>query len=572
MKRDKVVLVILLAYLVTACSLQPALVPPTAAPTSVPTSTPVPTVMPVPPPAHVGMDGLRTLLGYMPYEWVENHPDEPLGPHIQFLDIARMREDLHLPPVSGTDDRSAKLGLLTGLNTQGGTLAASDSTFFDEWGWDIADVDQVLVSFVHDASILLGDFERPEIKERLLEKGYSQRMLGEFTIFNSKTEDFTFGFKSDDTIIMAENESAVEDLIRQGTGSGDSAGQHPSVVALVDHLGGAWGAFMAPGGDVAAFADRVRWNVQPDEIHESFSKIYRLDMNPELGWDFMAIGFWGSEQATTALRFLYHYPSEDEAKKDVTLARQGLTEMPLLTARSRVWGDLLDLQSVQVHGTVLQATATTHSKSLIGSAITQSDLGFLPIRSVLPAIGATLTSTLDSGWTLYKKPSEGFALALPPGWQEVALGSETGDTLFDEMVKDLVSRGTKFYALLLMDMSQPSLTAIANVGKDDLPVEVQLDAYVPLCLETIEKLADPDVPITHRRITLSNVEAEEFRYGVETMDVEGNPASEVIMQYLIADRFTYYVITLSCPVELADTCRPMFQEISQSFQLLESVE
>jgi hypothetical protein len=80
------------------------------------------------------------------------------------------------------------------------------------------------------------------------------------------------------------------------------------------------------------------------------------------------------------LSFLYHYPSGEEAGKDVALVRVALTETPTLGFRGRTWGDLLSLQSVEVQGTVLKATASTNSRSLIGTAITDRDFGFLPIR------------------------------------------------------------------------------------------------------------------------------------------------------------------------------------------------
>ena len=329
---------------------------------------------------------LETLLAYVPQSWADVHVPVGFGPAINFLDVAQIRADLGIPAITGADSRQAKQDLIRGLNTQNlrfGPVGMDWSYSFDEWGWDIADVDRVLHLRDFDVSILVGNFGRPEIREHLSTKGYMPSKVGDFTVFTADEAALQFALKPDTLIIgsIEDEIDVLETLVRVRAARQPGLDEHPTVVAILDQLDGVWGAVLAPSPDIVTYAEQVVPNLRVPSEFEQFLKEKFLEAEIEAyGWDFMAITFQGLGEETT-LHFLYHYPSEGEASKDIGLVRRTLTETPYLSRRGRIWSDFMDLESVEVRGTILVARARTRSKHLIGSALEGFDFwGFLPIR------------------------------------------------------------------------------------------------------------------------------------------------------------------------------------------------
>jgi predicted secreted protein len=195
-----------------------------------------------------------------------------------------------------------------------------------------------------------------------------------------------------------------------------------------------------------------------------------------------------------------------------------------------------------------------------------------------------ISSTLENGWTYYQALAEGFAIALPPEWLQIGLSPadlesvaivvdenpELREMLTSETLRNLVAGGLVFYAL---DASPESLDggipATVNVLKVDLGLEVPLDFYISVNLAQVEQIADPDVPIIHERVSLTNLEAEEIKYAAEYVSAAGDPVPVMLTQYLALEGDTAYIITLATPTELADGYSPVFEYIGRSFQLLE---
>lgn len=196
-----------------------------------------------------------------------------------------------------------------------------------------------------------------------------------------------------------------------------------------------------------------------------------------------------------------------------------------------------------------------------------------------------ITSTLETGWTLYQMVDEGFEIALPPEWQTISLNPETmqnalaivgeqnpafKDMFSSEMLLSLAASGVKLYGMNLQpDAMAYDLPPSINVIKIDLGMALPLDTYIPATLKQLETIADPEVPITHRRVTLSGIEAEEFKYGMAMTNLVGKPIKGKVVQYLLFDGTTQYAITLASPNELAEDYASIFEQIVQSFQILD---
>jgi hypothetical protein len=113
-----------------------------------------------------------------------------------------------------------------------------------------------------------------------------------------------------------------------------------------------------------------------------------------------------------------------------------------------------------------------------------------------------------------------------------------------------------------------SFPTTMNVLKMDIGIALPLDILVILSLEQVKNIADSTVPLTHRRVTLSTIEAEEVKYGTKVAISTGEPVLIMLTQYLIVDGTTEYAVTFGTPPELSDKYSPTFEKIGQSFRLL----
>jgi len=313
-------------------------------------------------------DALASLLRYIPPVWADTHPADLLGPPLYFLDLARMRRELGSP---------------ASLSTQGLELMPDSDQFLGSgaearWGWDLADIDQSL--YVPDVAVavLQGRFRLAEIEDRLRAQGYRGESLGPFTVWVLESGGLVLISKPG-ALIVSESEIVARELAQQTIDPVPTLDHQPAMAELLPYLQGAWGALLAPSGDPAAIDPQIRgylgqaWpSLQPGK-------------DVRAGWDMLAIAFSGP-QARTVLRFLYHYPSPEEAARDVGLVRAGLTAGAVLRSPGQTWGSLVRLQGVQAEGNLIVATATA-GQSLLGEMARRRDLGFLPFRVLAAASG-----------------------------------------------------------------------------------------------------------------------------------------------------------------------------------------
>ena len=199
-------------------------------------------------------------------------------------------------------------------------------------------------------------------------------------------------------------------------------------------------------------------------------------------------------------------------------------------------------------------------------------------------VEVVVTSTLESGWTLYSMKTSGFALALPPGWERLDLNPSalaTGLSIVGERnpklkelfssqtLRELAAAGIRFYGF---DPSPQSLASgsptSVNVLKLEIGVSLPLDPLVSLTLEQLKGMADPATPITHRRVTLSNVEAEEIQYREKLTSVTGEQVQLRLMQFLMVDGTTEYVVTCATSTQPANDQATVLEKIGKSFRLL----
>jgi hypothetical protein len=565
---------------------------PTATRTTLPTASPTseaPEDLPTP---ETKTDDLRSLLEYVSPAWVDSRGPNILGADIRLFDVAQMRLDLNIASeVTGVDDSKAKIDLLLGVNSQGFPMAPIDiksPDAFKKWGWDIADVDQVLYFGDDDTAVVRGDFSRPEIGERLVEQGYRGRTSDDFTLYNKDEKSLYFA-QSPNLLIISSSQTVIESLIERKANSRPGLDQHPIIESFMEYFDGAWGVFMAPRGDIAAYKTGL---ATEGYIHKQAKESIKhwfdqwQGQAPEVGWDVTAIG-WRKSQSTSNLTFLYHYSSSVEAEKDAALLKAALSTAPALVTGG-TWSDLLKLQSIKVNDRLLVAIASTTSSSFVARAQSDQNWTFLPVRKI-PAsqtaggeqsVSGTEVTELRPGWLLYRKEADGFAIALPDDWVQFDLSAEALDVLrekmrtldpqtaatIEEQARRLAAAAVTFYAFHL-SQSRPTrqeVTAIVfRTPNNGMPLEVNARGF----LNQFRAAPDTVGPVEHQRVKLPSGEAERFVVH-QKLDSTDKLIDIAFTHYLFVTRDYVYLITLAADFEQAADYAPVFEEIAQSFQFV----
>jgi hypothetical protein len=302
-----------------------------------------------------------------------------IGPRFHFVNIAKVREDLGIPPITGTNNRQEKLDLIVGLDAQGlemfpDEIDPSNGSAFDMWGWDIADIQQLLYLPDLQTAVIFGGFEREQIREHLLEKEYTSSEAGSFTLYTNPNSEIQFALKNDTILVSSSAESnLLETLIQTFDMKMPSLSADPAVQALLAQQDEIWGAFLMPSNNLAQFTN--------DLLNGSIAQLMNSSItSAEIGWDFMSITFYDDNDASR-LTFKYHYPSNNEARKDEQLVEMTLTETQSLFYRNQTWGELMELETVERNGNVIVVNAVTANQSLVGDSFENRDYyGFIPIR------------------------------------------------------------------------------------------------------------------------------------------------------------------------------------------------
>ncbi len=600
MHRKYVIELLIVLALIGPTACQPGQLP-AAAPTSVPTAPPspiapslttTPALSSTAPPAPAVVDSLRTMLKYVSPQWDQPDSSSVLGQGLYYLDVAQIRRDLNIPPVTGEDESKAKSSLILGLNTQGlgSPLDCISPGAFKKWGWDIADVDQALIFRDDFTTVLHGNFGRPTIQERLREQGYQVAQRGDFTLFTKEAKSFTevrqFAVK-DDTLISGWNQGIVESLVERQRLNKPGLDQKTEMQPLLDQLSGSWAAFLAPRGDMNGYKD---WVVYQSYLatDQSLSKDWlkeRLDREPLGVWEIVAIGWKGKQP--TQLQFVYRYPTRQDAADDVELVKQALTESPAIHY-NLPWGKVLNFDQATAKDNLVIATVTTTKETLISRVIDNQEWGLLPIRfgsmPALPQItsGQTEATQSDAGWTLYSKESDGFSIELPSGWMTIDLNPQALEKSLEELRKknpgmadlamqqarDAARSGLKLMAVSLPGMADRQRFAIASVMKLPQPMQLPLESMAIEVRNQYEKLSDILGPIKYERLRLPAGDTRKFSLRLKFSTATGDNLEAAMIQYLLINGDYLYALNLYVVNDPEEKFAPVMQQIMEKFRFV----
>lgn len=200
-------------------------------------------------------------------------------------------------------------------------------------------------------------------------------------------------------------------------------------------------------------------------------------------------------------------------------------------------------------------------------------------------MATTLTTTLETGWVLYEKPAEGFALALPPTWKQIDMDPNTINTdldlieesnpqigkLLKEEAPAFVVSGTKFWGIDL-DPATARVGSLTNIGvvKKHSEIKISLGAYVSALIAFWEDQPDVIKPVTHQRVKLAGSDAEELRIKMAVTTTNTTTATVTTQyQYILIKDQDFYSIGMTTHADQAEKYAPIFAKIAQSFHIVD---
>ncbi len=212
-----------------------------------------------------------------------------------------------------------------------------------------------------------------------------------------------------------------------------------------------------------------------------------------------------------------------------------------------------------------------------------------PAPPPTPTTPPTPTATVQSsgagsegqleGWTRYEQADEGFAISLPPGWQQMDLDPQTVRESMQNVLKDnpqmaealgeqaqsMAASGVKFWGFDMSDLSSdsPSVTNV-NVLVTDVPENVTLDQYEQVNAEQLEQMA---TDVKHERVNLPAGEAIKFTSTLGTSTQSGS-IQQSLTQYALLESGKSYIITFTTEASKLAGNAQTFQKIAESFELL----
>jgi hypothetical protein len=544
-------------------------------------------------------DGFQEILSYVSPEWIEREQGDVLGAAIQLVDVAQIRRDLAIPPITGASPPREKTDLILALSNQGFSISLIDSknpSSFAKWGWDVANIEQSLVFADDFTSIMLGNFDQSTISDRLEEKGYQASSYGDFTLYlkdvKPMKQEPLFAWK-DRTLIISSDEGTLKNLIDRKASGKPGLDRSAALQKILPYLAGAWGAFLAPRGSLEGYPLWLRLQLAVDSDQASAKPwlAARSNQAGQIAWDMLAISWRGKPPIT--LRFLYLYPTAADAQKDVELVKESLTTAPSFRL-NQAWGKSLTLETAAARDTLVVATATTNNEALVSAAWLNREWALFPIRSVATSANASsspnaavTTSTesvpLDSGWVRYTKAVEGFSLALPSEWLQFDVNPTAVDSVLKKMADDepalksmltdqlrsAAATGLKFFGFEMPHDLTSREFALVNVMQSSVPSELPLETLGTNLRGQYNEMSTVVKPVKLERIRLPAGEARRFTFTQNRLDGTGKTQEIVLTQYLLLNGSGYPVLlSFGAPASQAEIDAPIFEEIAQSFQFV----
>ena len=214
-------------------------------------------------------------------------------------------------------------------------------------------------------------------------------------------------------------------------------------------------------------------------------------------------------------------------------------------------------------------------------------VGLDPSPTVDPGIsnGSTPTVNQTDPGQLFANPAEGYAILLPMSWLAVVQpGESAGATSEHQVNQQMASMMMAFYStvrsgttLLAFDLAPEALASASetpvptsiSISRSVDPNQTPLDAVARGALGELQASPMVRQPIAQRTLRLGDADAVELRYSQDlSARLSGAVVDGAITRYLIVRGENQYWIEFTTAPELANQYAPRFEQIAQTFDLL----
>jgi hypothetical protein len=192
-------------------------------------------------------------------------------------------------------------------------------------------------------------------------------------------------------------------------------------------------------------------------------------------------------------------------------------------------------------------------------------------------------AVLPEGWTLYEVEEEGYALALPPNWEQIDVDPEQLEASIGTLTEqnpelagflegqaaNMAAQGISFFGFDLSPetLSSDFMTNI-NIIVDTLDMDVSMDFLLEQTVPMLESLFELEQEVDQQVVTLSAGEAGRLQYGFNMAGANG-PVDVVFTQYIFLIERSMYTLTFSTKSDEIQARESVFEQIADTFQLID---
>ncbi len=239
-----------------------------------------------------------------------------------------------------------------------------------------------------------------------------------------------------------------------------------------------------------------------------------------------------------------------------------------------------------------QVVLETEMPTLAPTAFPQPTTTLSPTSEPTPIPSATLTpesfiKSIDetTGWDHYDYYQDGFAISIPPSWVAFNLNAEDFTMMLDlfentnpelaevytsDAIQNMIASGIKFMAI---DASQESMGSgnptNMNLLIADLPLDIDLRAYIDLTLGQLKQMLGENIQITEKTVYVSGIEAVRLTYSTFVNNIQGNPQEVQFIQYIFLDGRTQVILTFTVNKGLYPANISLIEDIVESFEYIQ---
>ena len=207
---------------------------------------------------------------------------------------------------------------------------------------------------------------------------------------------------------------------------------------------------------------------------------------------------------------------------------------------------------------------------------------FVAIPTLSVGFACKPEAKVDSSWTVYEVPADGFALELPPNWLQVDVDPKTIEARSKYILqqnpqlesvlgnlRQQVESGAKFKFWAVDGATDKPGIANVNVMRYQWPGGRTLDSAVEEAIRAGELMTGFEKPIAHERLKMATGDRERLRYRMTMKLPNGQSATGVNTQFILVKDDDRYAVTFTTSPDLEAKYSSIFDKIGRSFRFIE---